>query len=138
MNSRILKHYVIGLSWLWATAFVPIETYISFTREPYPVPGLGVLSGYTVNVLGVGITMWGVISLRRAKWYALSLVTAGWAWTTAVFWRATNLRHWYAAEFGDLEFGSKELWLAPLVTVLVGSAFVGSVVLLLRSERKRT
>jgi hypothetical protein len=138
MNSRILRLYVIGLSWLWAIAFVPIETYISFTGEPYPAPGLGVLSGYAVNVLGVAVTMWGIVSLRRARRYALSLVTAGWAWTTAVFWRATNLRHWYAAEIGELDFGSKELWLAPIATGIVASAFVGSVVLLLKSEGKGT
>jgi hypothetical protein len=130
-----LRSFVISFTWLWAAVFVPIETYLSFSGEPYPLPGYGVLSGYVVNVLGVGLTLWGAVSLRRGRSYAEGVLAAGWGWTTAVFWRATNLRYWYAAEYGELEFGSKELWLAPLLTALVATVFLGSLILLVRRQR---
>ena len=83
-----------------------------------------------MNVLGVGITLWGALSLRRGRSYAEGVLAAGWAWTTAGFWRATNLRYWYAAEIGDLQFGPVEFWLGPLFTTMAAAAFVGSLFLL--------
>ena len=122
----MLRLIVFWFSWLWAVVFVPIETYLSFLRTPFP------FSGYTVNVVGVGITLWGSVSLRRGRAYGEGVLAAGWAWTAAVFWRATNLRYWYAAEIGDLSFGPIELWLAPLFTAMAVGAFLCSLVLLVR------
>jgi hypothetical protein len=120
----VLRSILTWFTWLWAIVFVPIETYLSFLRTPFP------LSGYAVNVLGLGITVWGTFSLRRDRPYAEGVLAAGWAWTTAVFWRGTNLRYWYAAEVGDLSFGPIELWLGPIFTAMAAAALLGSLVLL--------
>ena len=40
----------------------------------------------------------GVISLRRGRPHAEGVLATGWGWTTAVFWRGTNLRYWFATE----------------------------------------
>ena len=109
--------------------FVPIETYLTFWNA-HPS-----LSGYAVNVLGLGLTLWGAVSLRKGRAYAEGVLATGWGWTTAVFWRATNLRFWLASEGQTLSFGSIELWFAPVFTVIAGAALVGSLVLLVRGRQ---
>jgi hypothetical protein len=107
-------------TWTFALVFLPIETYLSFWH------GHVSISGYTVNVAGVAIMLWGAVSLRRGRAYADGLLAAGWGWTTAVFWRGTNLRFALARAGEPLDFGSFELWLAPLFTVLVAVGFMRS------------
>lgn len=74
--------------------------------------------------------LWGVISLRRGRPYAAGVLATGWGWTTAVFWRATNLRFWLASEGETLWYGPMELWLAPIFTMMAAAALAGSLVLL--------
>ena len=114
---------------MWAIVFVPIETYLSFRRASPPI------SGYVVNVLGVAITLWAVWTLGKGRPYAQGLLATGWAWTTAVFWRASNLRYSIAHDGRPLDFGTLELWLAPVFTLLAAAALVGSIVLLVNRER---
>ena len=123
-----LRSTVVRFTWAWAVVFVPIETYLSFTGPDISV------SGYIVNVVGVGITLWGALSLRRGRPYAEGVLATGWAWTTAVFWRATNLRYELAADGAALSFGSLELWLAPVFTMLAAAALAGSLVLLVKRD----
>lgn len=125
----MLRSKLLKFTWIWAAVFVPIETYLSFSGTPAPI------SGYAVNVVGVGITLWGAVSLRRGRPYAEGVLAAGWAWTTAVFWRATNLRFWLAGEGEPLSFGSIELWFAPVFTVMAGVALIGSLTLLVNRHR---
>jgi hypothetical protein len=127
----MFKSIVVWFTWIWAVVFVPIETYLSWSSAPPR------FSGYVVNVFGVGIMLWGVVSLRRRRPYAEGLLAAGWGWTTAVFWRGTNLRYWLAAQGKPLSFGRLELWLGPLFTIIAGAALVGSLVLLLSKDRYR-
>ncbi|HZI80558.1 MAG TPA: hypothetical protein VFD69_13645 [Vicinamibacterales bacterium] len=75
-----------------------------------------------------------LVSLRRGRPYAEGLLATGWAWTTAVFWRATNLRYEIARDGEPLDFRSLELWLAPVFTLMAGAALAGSVVLLLNRD----
>jgi hypothetical protein len=112
-------------TWLFALVFLPIETYLSFWHGPVSI------SGYSVNVVGVAIMLWGAVSLRRGRAYAEGLLAAGWGWTTAVFWRGTNLRFMLAREGEALDYGSLELWLAPLFTIVVAAGFIRSVIRLL-------
>lgn len=125
----MLSRVLICFTWIWAVVFVPIETYVTWS-----IPHTQRLSGYAVNVLGVGIMLWGVISLRRGRPYAAGLLAAGWAWTTAVFWRATNLRYWFASHGETLSYGHLELWLAPIFTMMAAAALAASLALLVKRE----
>jgi hypothetical protein len=127
----MLKSILVWFTWVWVVVFVPIETYLSWRSAPPR------LSGYVVNVFGVGILLWGIISLRRRRPYAEGLLATGWAWTTAVFWRGANLRYWLAAQGKPLSFGRLELWLGPVFTIIAGAALVASLVLLLNHDRYR-
>lgn len=126
----MLRAIVVWFTWIWAVAFVPIETYLSWSSAPTA------FSGYAVNVLGVGIMLWGTVSLRRSRPYAEGVLATGWGWTTATFWRGTNLRYWLAAHGEPLYFGQVELWLGPVFTILAGAALAGSLVLLLNHHRR--
>ena len=125
----MLKSIVVWFTCIWAVVFVPIETYLSWSSAPPR------LSGYVVNVFGVAIMLWGIVSLRRRRPYAEGLLATGWAWTTAVFWRGTNMRYWLATQGKPLSFGRLELWLGPLFTMIAGAALVGSLVLLVNKDR---
>jgi hypothetical protein len=74
------------------------------------------------------------VSLRRSRPYAEGLLATGWGWTTAVFWRGTNLRYVMAAHGEPLYFGRAELWLGPVVTLTAGAAMAISLMLLLNSR----
>jgi hypothetical protein len=130
MEANMLGRILMWFSWIWAVVFVPIETYITWS-----IPHTPRLSGYVVNVLGVGITLWGVISLHRGRQYAEGLLAAGWGWTTAVFWRGANLRYWLASEGKPLGYGPLELWLGPVFTMIAGTALLGSLILLVSRHR---
>jgi hypothetical protein len=123
----VLAVIIVWVTWIWAVIFVPIETYLDWIH-PF-------VSEYAVNVFGVGIALWGAVSLRKGRPYAAGLLAAGWGWTTAVFWRGTNLRYWFAARGEPLYFGRVELWLGPLFTAIAGAAFAGSLMLLLKRDR---
>ena len=125
----MFKSILVWFTWIWAVVFVPIETYLSWWNAPPR------FSGYVVNVFGVAIMLWSIVSLRRRRPYAEGLLATGWGWTTAVFWRGTNLRYWLAGQGKPLSFGRLELWLGPLFTIIAGAALVGSLVLLLKKDR---
>jgi hypothetical protein len=111
--------------WLFALVFLPIETWVSWSNDGRPLSVLDV-SGYLVNIAGVAIMLWGTVSLRRGRAHADGLIAAGWGWTTAVFWRATNLRFLLASAGEPLTFGATELWLAPVATLIVAALFARS------------
>jgi|SRR5215471_19302715 len=125
----MLKSIVVWFVWVGAVIFLPIETYLSFSRTPAPI------SGYVVNVLGVFIALWGTISVRQGKPYGEGVLATGLGWTTAAAWRAANLRYWAAEHGQQLDFGAAELWVAPLLVVTSGAALLGSLALLLNRDR---
>jgi hypothetical protein len=125
----MLKSMIVRFAWIWAAIFVPIETYLSWIHAPF-------FSEYAVNVFGVGIMLWGALSLQKDRPYAEGLLATGWGWTTAVFWRGTNLRYWFAAQGAPLYFGRAELWLGPIFTLMAGAGLVGSLVLLVSRDRR--
>jgi|GEM_PF-4042021 len=126
--SSLLGSLIVKFTWIWAIVFVPIETYLSFAI------GHSRLAGYAVNVIGVGIALWGAVSLRKNRPYAAGVLATGWGWTTAVFWRATDMRFWLDSEGRPLAFGHIELWFAPVFTLMSGAALVVSLVLLVRER----
>ena len=123
----LLGRILVWFTWIWVVVYLPIETYLTWSFAG-PVR----LSGYIVDVLGTGIMLWGVISLRRSRPYAVGVLASGWAWTTAVFWRGTNARYWLVSQGEPLAYGSVELWLGPAFTVMAGLALLGSLVALVR------
>src|SRR5215470_1343956 len=112
----MLKSTVVWFVWVGAVIFLPIETYLTFSRAPAPI------SGYAVNVLGVLVALWGSVSLRQGKHYGEGVLATGLGWTTAAAWRATNLRYWAAEQGQQLDFGATELWVAPLLVVISAAA----------------
>ncbi len=129
----MIQRTLVRLTWFFAVIFLPVETYLSFLGDGF---SFSAFSGYAVNVVGVGIALWGVVSLRRDRAYAPGVIATGWGWTVATFWRGTNLRYWLASQGAPLSFGESELWAAPVVTALVATAFVGSLAILVaRSTR---
>ena len=129
----MLRRILIGFTWIWAVVFLTIETYVTWSMAS--TAHALQFSGYAVNVLGVGITLWGVLSLRGGRPYAEGVLATGWGWTTAVFWRGTNLRYWLAAEGKSLFYGTLELWLGPVFTMMAAAALLGSLVLLVMRSR---
>jgi hypothetical protein len=127
----MLGRILVWFTWIWVVVFVPIETYITWSIEHTLL-----LSGYAVDVLGVGIMLWGVISLRGGRPYAEGVLATGWGWTTAVFWRGANLRYGLAAEGEPLSYGRIELWLAPVFTMMAAAALASSLVLLVSRRRR--
>jgi hypothetical protein len=127
----MLVRTLVQFTWLWAVVFLPIETYLTWSWA-----GTLLNSGYVVNVVGVGIAIWGALSVRAGHPYAEGVLATGWAWTTAVFWRGTNLRYWLAGRDEPLAFGSLELWLGPVFTVLAATALVVSLVVLVTRHRR--
>ena len=112
-----------------AVLFLPLETYLTLQVTPLPV------SGYIVNVLGVFIALWGTIALRKRKPYGAGVLAAGLGWTTAAAWRATNLRYSLADRGQALDYGSTELRVILVLTVIAAAAFVASLVLLIGREK---
>ena len=134
----MLRSIIVWFSWIWAVVFVPTETYLSFvqigtylTLSTVLMP----LTGYAVNVFGVGIMLWGVVSLRKGRPYAEGLLATGWGWTTATFWRGTNLRYWLAAQGGTALLRAGRTLGGAGVHDDGGAALAGSLVLLLNRHR---
>ena len=53
-KAELLRRILIWFTCVFAVVFVPIETYICWSLPHIAVQ----LSGYIVNVFGVGITLW--------------------------------------------------------------------------------
>jgi hypothetical protein len=87
-----------------------------------------------MNVLGMGLMLWGAVSARAGRSFAPGLLTAGWSWTAATFWRATSDRFWWVSSGGALYAGRIELWLGPAFTALALAGLAGSLVLVLRPQ----
>ena len=125
----MLESTLVWFVWVGAVLFLPLETYLTLQVTPLPV------SGYVVNVLGVFIALWGTIALHKRKPYGAGVLAAGLGWTTAAAWRATNLRWWLADQGQALDYGSTEIWVMLVLTAIAGSAFLASLVLLIKREK---
>ena len=83
--------------------YAPIETMYSWSgglADPY----------YIIDVVAMTLMFTGALrSLRARPRSAPGLVTAGWAWAGANFWRATFDRIGLLQRGGHLDFGSAEL-----------------------------
>lgn len=120
---------LIGFTVLWLCVYFSLETYASLARG-------GVLSfGYLIDLVGMLLMAAGVLMARSRRPGAFSLLSAGWAWTSANFWRGTMERFRVASPPGQsLQFGAVELWLGPALTLLAMCALLASLRASLRSH----
>ncbi len=87
-----------------------------------------------MNLIGMGLMLWGAIATRQQRHFGPAVLASGWAWTTATFWQATRGRYWMASHGMPLYSGTVELVLAPALTALAFLALVGSLILVLRGD----
>lgn len=130
-DTRKLSAWLATCTFLWLAGYVPLETYVTISIAG--LPGL-LYASYIMNVLGMGLMLWGALSAKNGKPYAPGVLTAGWAWTAATFWRATSDRFWWVSKGEKLFAGTTELWLAVLLTALAVLGMVACLVLVLRSH----
>ena len=94
--------------------YAPIETWYSFPTlwDPF----------YLVDFIGIVLLGWGAVRCRRdPSPYSLALLTAGYAWEGANFWRGLFGRVQTMASGGALEMGWAELcFTACVMTAALG------------------
>lgn len=105
---RILTWFTL----VFAVVFAPIETIVSWKY--------GLLSPYyLVDALGIVLLFWGAMrSIRRRCTSSPSVMTVGWAWMSANFWRAAMERDLKFQQGGTLDLGEHEIRLAVAITAL--------------------
>jgi hypothetical protein len=114
--------------------YAPLETFVTISIE-----GIGglVYSAYIMNVLGMALMFLGALFGMRGRAVAPGVMTAGWSWSAATFWRATSDRFSFTAIGGALYFGRIELWLAPILTALACMGLAASLRLVFQASRSR-
>lgn len=110
---------LIGFTITWLVVYVPLETYVSAI-------GAGVFTfGYLIDVVGMVLMAAGVLAARRTP-PDYGILAAGWAWTSANFWRGTMERYWAVEQGRSLQFGSGELIAGPILTAMAMAALGAS------------
>lgn len=108
---------LVAFTIVWLCVYVPLETYASAI-------GAGVFTfGYLIDVVGMVLMALGVVHARDTP-PAYAALAAGWAWTSANFWRGTMERYWSMDQGRSLQFGSGELIVGPILTALATAALV--------------
>ena len=103
-------------------AYAPIETWYSLPElwDPF----------YLVDVIGIVLLILGIVRLRRGRAAAaVGMLTAGYAWTSANFWRALFDRVSEVAAGGVLDYGWAELCFTACITIAAIAGLVWSLVL---------
>jgi len=137
MQTRILtdlypRRLETGLAYLTFGAlviYVPIETIYSWSdglTSPY----------YLVDVVAMVLMFTGAVrSLRALPLPAAGLMTAGWSWAGANFWRSLFDRIGLLRQGGRLELGSIELGFVGAETAVALGCVIVGVALLVRAQR---
>ena len=103
-------------------AYAPIETWYSMPElwDPF----------YLVDVIGIALLISGMVRLRRGLLSeSVGILTAGYAWTGANFWRALFDRVSEVAAGGVLDYGWAELCFTACITIAAIAGLVWSLVL---------
>jgi hypothetical protein len=114
-RARGLTRFTIA----FLVVYVPIETLASLPAlwDPF----------YLVDFIGMVLLAWGLVCCWRRRTSAgIALLTAGYAWEGANFWRALFGRVQTMAAGGTLRSGSAELWFVAIGTVLAVGALIWS------------
>ncbi len=128
-TSGILRTTLAAATLVGVLIYLPIEVYTSWK--------LGALLrfAFLIDLVGIGLLSAGGLGVWRNRPVGPGLLVAGWAWTSANFWRATMERYATVAQGGTLYAGEIELWLGPGVTGVAMLALGASLRLALRAAR---
>ena len=112
LTSRRAETGLAYFTLAFVAVFAPLETIYSW---PY-----GLASPYyVVDVIAIGLMFAGALrSVRARPTTAPALMTVGWAWAGANFWRATLARQAELRNGGKLDYGATELTLAIATTAV--------------------
>jgi hypothetical protein len=127
MSSRRFETALAWFTCAFLAIYAPLETLVSWSyglTSPY----------YLVDLVAMLVLAAGVVrSLRSRPRSSAALLTAGWGWAAANFWRATLDRFEATREGETLQFGPVELTLAYCITALAVVCFVVGIWLVSRS-----
>ena len=108
--------------------YFPVETWASWTDglyHPY----------YLVDVIAMGLLLWGAIrSLRARPEKSPAVLAAAYAWTVANGWRATFARAFELLLGGSLDHGPAEMWAVSIATVTALACLILALYLVVRSS----
>lgn len=123
---------LVAYTFVWLLIYAPLETFVTVS-----IAGIGglIYSAYIMNVLGMALMLLGALFGKRGRAVAPGVLTAGWSWTAATFWRATSDRFSFTAIGGSLYFGRIELWLAPILAALACVGLAASLRLVVQASR---
>jgi hypothetical protein len=128
MTARQVETGLAYLSFAVLAIYAPIETIYSWSG------GLG-SPYYIIDVIAIVLIFTGALrSLRARPGTAPGLVTVGWAWAGANFWRATFDRIAELRRGGRLALGSLELGFVCGELVVALACLAVGVVLVVRSR----
>ena len=128
MTSRKAETALAYFTLVFLVIFAPLETIISWPfglTSPY----------YLVDAIAIVILAAGVFrSLRVRPASAPSVMTVGWAWAGANFWRAALARSEVLRSGGNLQFGSSEMPAAIAITALAMACMATGIWIIVKSE----
>jgi len=119
----------------WVLIYAPLETFVTVQIAG----GRGLLYGaYLMNVVGMVVMVCGALAGKQRRAFAPGLLTAGWSWTAATFWRATSDRFRFAEIHVPNPLlegrGDAELWAACILTALACLGMAASLRLVLKAD----
>ncbi len=102
-SSRLGENRLAYFTLVYLLFYVPVETWASWPRLTSPY--------YLVDAIAMALLGWGSVhSLGARPRPAPGLLTAGWAWTAANYWRAFFDRVRLVNDGGALQLGAPEYW----------------------------
>jgi hypothetical protein len=105
--ARVLR----AASVIWLLLYVPLETWVSWPGLYHPM--------YVIDFVGMALLAWGVMRFRSSAHQGAVILTAGWAWTAANFWRGTEKRFMAHASGIPMDFGPSERWIGVALTAII-------------------
>lgn len=122
MNHRHGQTRLAAFTLALLIVYAPIETWYSLPKlwDPF----------YVVDLIGIVLLLVGLVRLRRDPVSPhLPILIAGYAWTSANFWRAFFGRVLEIAGGGELDYGWAELCFTICVLIIALGGLVWSLAL---------
>lgn len=131
MATERMMRWLVSYTLVWVAVHIPLETFV--TVELAGISGLR-YGAYLMNWPGFVMLTLGAISGRKGRPFSAGLLTGGWSWIAAMFWRATSDRFRFAELYGGVsghvwgagKGGSSELVIACVLTALACLGLLGA------------